>query len=145
MTKSERKKIIKETFSGTQVGMILEDMQDGIKLIGEQHGHIVKKIDNMENRFDKLEDRFDKLENRFDGLENKLDNFIQETGDNFKAVFEYLSRIEDDFIALTKKIEKLDIEKVSVNDFNWLKDKVLEIEKRLDNYKKRETALAPKS
>lgn len=121
MTKTQRKKLIEKTFTGTQVGMLLEDMQDGIKMIGEQHGELMKRID---------------------GLDGKLDSFIVETRDNFKAVFEHLSHIEDDFIFLRKRVDRLDEEKTSIKEFNWLKSKVLEIEKRLDECKKQQTMLA---
>ncbi len=131
MTTAERKKFIKETFSATEVGVLIEDMQNGIKVIGEQHGDIIKKIDGIK---DELRE-----------FKGEMNEFKGEMKANFKTVFEYLSRIEDDFIVLKKKVEKLDTEKISPKDFNWLKNKVLELEKRLDEYKKQQTILASKT
>ena len=130
MTKAERKKFIKNTFSATEVGVLIEDMQNGIQVIGEQHGDIIKKIDDIKDELCEFK--------------GEMSEFKSEMKANFKAVFEYLSRIEDDFIALRKKVEKLDTEKISPKDFNWLKNKVLELEKRLDEYKKQQTVLATK-
>ena len=130
MTKTERKKFIKNTFSATEVGVLIEDMQNGIQVIGEQHGDIIKKIDDIKDELCEFK--------------GEMSEFKSEMKANFKAVFEYLSRIEDDFIALRKKVEKLDTEKISPKDFNWLKNKVLELEKRLDEYKKQQTVLATK-
>ena len=137
MTKAQRKKAIEETFTGTQVGMILEDVRDDFKVIAEQHTDIMKKING-------LEDKFGSLDDKVGSLEGKLDKFVIETRDNFKAVFDYLSRIEDDFVALKEKVEKLDAEKTSSKDFKWLKNKVLEIEKKLEEYKKQQTMLSAK-
>ena len=159
---------------GNYTDILLEKVFDEVKLIGEQHGDIIKKIDGLDSRIDGLDGRIDSLDNRIDGLDsridsldkslnkridnldislnrkienlgNKLDNFIVETRENFKLIGEHLSRIEDDFLVLRKKIEKLDKEKVSIKEFNWLKEKVLEIEDRLEKYKKQQTALAAKS
>ncbi|MCX6766429.1 MAG: hypothetical protein NT170_01435 [Candidatus Moranbacteria bacterium] len=122
--------MIKETFTGTQVGMVLEDVRDDFKVIAEQHTDIMKKIGG--------------LDDKVGSLEGKLDNFIVETRDNFKAVFDYLSRIEDDFVALKEKVEELDAKKTSSKDFKWLKNKVLEIEKKLEEHKKQQTMLSAK-
>lgn len=130
MAKAQRKKIIKEMLTGTQVGMILEDVRDDFKVIAEQHTDIIKKING--------------LEDRVESLDSKFNSFIIETRANFKAVFDYLSRIEGDFLSLKKQIEKIEKEKVDYADFNWLKNKVLEIEKKLEDYKKQQTALAAK-
>ena len=165
---------------GNYTDILLEKVFDEVKLIGEQHRDIIKKIDGLDSRIDGLDGRIDSLDNKIDGLDNKidgldsrinsldkslnkridnldislnrkienlgnkLDNFIVETRENFKLIGEHLSRIEDDFLVLRKKIEKLDKEKVSIKEFNWLKEKVLEIEGRLEKYKKQQTALAAK-
>ncbi|MDI6778065.1 MAG: hypothetical protein QMD77_02635 [Patescibacteria group bacterium] len=141
MTKAQREKFIKKTFSGTEVGVLVERFEDQVKLVGEQHGDVVKKIDNLNIS---LSGKIENLDNKFNGLDNKLDDFIAETRANFKLVMEQLSRIEDDFLNLRKRIEKLDKDKISLKEFDWLKSKVLEIENRLEKYKKQQTALAAK-
>lgn len=123
MTKSQRKKFIEKTFSGTEVGVLVERFEDQVKAIGEQHGNIIKKINKLDNKFD---------------------DFVIETRNNFKLAMDYLSRIENDFLDLRKKIDHLDRTKVSAKDFDWLKNKVLDIEKQLENYKEQQTTLAAK-
>ena len=57
---------------------------------------------------------------------------------------EYLSRIENDFLNLRKKVDILETGKVNLKDFEWIKNKVLDIEKQLREFKKQQTALAAK-
>jgi chromosome segregation ATPase len=144
MTKAERKKFIKNTFSATEVGVLIEDMQNGIQVIGEQHGDIIKKIDDIKDELCEFKGEMSEFKGEMSEFKGEMSEFKGEMKANFKAVFEYLSRIEDDFVALRKKVEKLDTEKISPKDFNWLKNKVLELEKRLDEYKKQQTVLASK-
>ena len=130
MTKAERKKFIKDTFSATEVGVLIEDMQNGIQVIGEQYGDLKKGIKEIKSELGEFKD--------------EMGEFRNETKANFKAVFDYLSRIEDDFVALKEKVEKLDNEETNSKDFKWLKNKVLEIEKKLEEYKKQQTMLSAK-
>lgn len=130
MTKAERKKFIKDTFSATEVGVLIEDMQNGIQIIGEQYSDLKKEIKEIKGDLGEFKD--------------EMGEFRNETKANFKAVFDYLSRIEDDFVALKEKVEKLDATETSSKDFKWLKNKVLEIEKKLEEYKKQQTMLSAK-
>ncbi len=130
MTKAERKKFIKDTFSVTEVGVLIEDMQNGIQVIGEQYGDLKKGIKEIKSELGEFKD--------------EMGEFRNETKANFKAVFDYLSRIKDDFVALKEKVEKLDAAETSSKDFKWLKNKVLEIEKKLEEYKKQQTMLSAK-
>lgn len=123
MTKAQRKKFIKKAFSGTEVMVLLEDMRDDTKFVAEQHGDIIKKIDN---------------------ISKELNDFRIETRANFEAIQEYLSRIENDFLNLRKKVDILETGKVNLKDFEWIKNKVLDIEKQLREFKKQQTALAAK-
>lgn len=134
MTKAQKKKFIKKTFSDTEVVIVLENMYDEIRVIGEQHGSLNKKIDSLDVKIDSL-DR---------SLNGKLDDFIVETKNNFKPITEHLSRIEDDVMDLRKKMEKADKKIVNAKDLEWLKRKVMDIEKQLENYKKQQSALAAK-
>ena len=130
MTKAEIKKFIKDTFSATEVGVLIEDMQNGIQVIGEQYGDLKKEIKGIKSELGEFKD--------------EMGEFRNETKAYFKAVFDYLSRIEDDFVALKEKVKKLDNEETNSKDFKWLKNKVLEIEKKLEEYKKQQTMLSAK-
>lgn len=116
MTKSQRKKFIKNAFSTTEVSVLLEDIYDEIKVIGEGHKSLNKKIDDFRN----------------------------ETKANFKAINEFLSRIDDEYMTLRKKVNFFELGRIKYRDFEWIKNKVLDIEKQLKEFKKQQTALAAK-
>ncbi len=88
MEKNKRKK--DSVFSGNQVMMMLEGVMDSIGILAESHKTLEGKMDQ---RFDKMDQRFDKFE--------------AETNANFKSVFEYLSRIEDEIVDIKKELKNL--------------------------------------
>lgn len=135
MTKDKRKKAIKEIFTGTQVGMLLEDVRDDFNVIAEQHTDMTRKIDNLDEKIDNLDER---LNLKIDNLENNLKA-------DLKSISDYLSRIDKDYADLKFEVDKIKIGKTDRKDFNWLKEKVLEIEKRLANCKKQQDTLAAKA
>lgn len=53
-----KKKTIKneEVFSSGEVMSMLENMNEGIQLLAEQHGGIVSRLDGIDGRLDKLQD-----------------------------------------------------------------------------------------
>jgi chromosome segregation ATPase len=138
MTKSQRGKYIKRVFSGTEVGVLVEHFEGQVNLIGEQHSDLVKDIKGIKSGLGEFR-------NEMHDFRDEMYDFRDETRENFKLVMEQLSRIEDDFLDLRKRIDKIDKEKVSIKEFNWLKSKVLEIEDRLEKCKKQQTALAAKN
>jgi hypothetical protein len=97
----------KETYKSGEVMTMLENMNDGIQLIAETQGDLVKKVDNMENRFDNLENRFDNMENRFDNLESKVDH------------------LQDDVMEIKHKLA----DKVDLSDFQKLEKRVIKLER----------------
>jgi len=62
----------KKVFSSNQVMSLLENMNDGIQIISEQHGDIVKRLDKIDGRVDKLDGRVDKLDGRMDKLQSDV-------------------------------------------------------------------------
>jgi DNA anti-recombination protein RmuC len=96
-------------FKGNEVMIMLEQMSDGIAIIAENQQGLTKRFDKFEGRFDKFEGRFDKFEGRFD-------KFERETNEKFEQVFEYLSRIEDEIVALRKDLEILKETKADKKD-----------------------------
>lgn len=139
MTKSQRKKFIKDTFTDTQVGVILEDMSDGIKVIGEQHGDIIKKIDNLNSELK------EKIDDNHLELNKKIDDFRNETKANFKAINEFLSRIDDEYTALRGKVGMLELSHVKHRDFEWIRNKVLDLEKKLKECQRMQKSFASRA
>ena len=62
----------KKVFASDQVMSLLENMNDGIQLISEQHGGIVKSLDKLDGRMDKLDGRMDKLQGDVTEIKHKL-------------------------------------------------------------------------
>jgi chromosome segregation ATPase len=145
MTKSQRGKYIKRVFSGTEVGVLVEHFEGQVNLIGEQHSDLVKDIKGIKSGLGEFRNEMYDFRDEMYDFRDEMYDFRDETRENFKLVMEQLSRIEDDFLDLRKRIDKIDKEKVSIKEFNWLKSKVLEIEDRLEKCKKQQTALAAKN
>ena len=144
MTKAQRKKMIEETFTGTQVGMVLENVRDDFKVIAEQHTDIIKNINGLKIEVNDMKSEIKEIKSELGEFKDEMGEFRNETKANFKAVFDYLSRIEDDFVALKEEVERLGAKETNSKDFKWLKNKVLEIEKKLEEYKKQQTMLSAK-
>ena len=81
--KNNSEKMIKES----QVMVVLEDMNDNIKIIAEG---LSATNQNLESVRQELEN----TNHRLDSFEDRMDRFEKETGENFKMVFSYLSKIE---------------------------------------------------
>lgn len=114
-------KKIKAVFSESQVGALVENFNDNLKIISEN------QINTNE--------RLDRLESRFDGLEADSKSFKEETRENFKLVFEHFSNIEDELNDIKLKLEKMDKNKIDKKEFNLLKVRVGKLEKKLERMK----------
>jgi hypothetical protein len=135
--KKDKKNKKKEdsVFSGNQVMMMLEQVMDNISILAESHQALKNKMDG---KFDGLEQRFDGLEQRFDGLEQRFDKFEKETGDNFRSVFEYLSRIEDEIVDIKQELKRLQKNKADRNEVLDLMRRVEVLEKKIAGLEKQE-------
>lgn len=61
-----------KVFQSGEVMSILEQMSDGIQLVSEQHGEIIKKLGEHDKRFDKLEEKVDRLQDDMTEVKHKL-------------------------------------------------------------------------
>jgi hypothetical protein len=121
MKTEEKKKRVKEYFRATEVGMMIEVLQDQMKMVAE----------NLSGFRDKAEERFDSIDKRFDKIDLRFDRFEIETAENFKIVKEYLSRATDDLDKISAEIKEMKSEPEKI-DF----DRVAELEKEVDHLKK---------
>ena len=94
------------SYKSGEVMSLLENMNDGIKLLAESQSHLIKKVDNLETRFDGLETRFDGLETRFDGLDAKVDKIQDDITDIKYTLSEKVDK--KDFEKLEKRVIKLE-------------------------------------
>lgn len=86
-----KKKIIKSTPEKERhFGVILESIDSNIHLVIERQDILDRKIDS-----------------RFDEASNDLNDFKIETRSNFKTVFDYLSRIDDELQEIKSEIKEI--------------------------------------
>jgi chromosome segregation ATPase len=141
MTKkiNSRSKKVEKIFSGTEVGVLIEHFESRLDAVIEGQKIFEEKIENrfdsLENRFDSLENRFDSLENRFDSLEKRFNNFEADTKANFKTVFKYLSRIDDEISDIKVRLEKIEENTTNKKEINFLKVRMEKLEKEFSRYK----------
>jgi predicted nucleic acid-binding Zn-ribbon protein len=137
-----------------QFGVILEDINSKMDLVVEGHKMLDEKNDRAHHEFDKkidgLDRRIDGLDRMIDGLDEKIDsvhqglggkidrnyqeflNFRKETNDNFKVIFEYLSRIDDELRSIKIEIRELKnslSKKADLERLEVLERRVIDVEK----------------
>ena len=108
--KDKKEKMYK---SGEVVSM-LESINDGIQVISEQYGEMLKKFDKVDTRFDKIEARLDKIEARLDKIEARLD----------KIEFD-VDAIKSELLKIKRELQK----KISTEEFEKLEKRVFKLEK----------------
>lgn len=71
----------KDVFSSNEVMSILENMSDGIQLVSEQHGEVVKRLDKLQDDVTEIKHKlsqkvdledFQKLEKRLIKVEKRV-------------------------------------------------------------------------
>lgn len=72
--------------SQIETRILLEEMNKGIKTIGEQHGTIIKKLEEHDRRFDRIEMAVKEVDAKVDRLEKKLDTTISQNEERFKRI-----------------------------------------------------------
>ncbi|HFC36203.1 MAG TPA: hypothetical protein ENJ49_00830 [Candidatus Moranbacteria bacterium] len=136
MKKQTSKKEKTNISSNDRMEMMLEDMQDQIKVIAEGVVTVNDKVDRLEGKVDKLEGKVDRLEGKVDKLEGKVDkldadlsSFKSETEANFKLAFSHMSLLEDEIVSLRKEFEEMkDKDYVTREEFQALNKKLTSLE-----------------
>ena len=78
-------------------GVLLEEMNSNMKLILEHHTGLDKKIEGLDKKIDtKIDGLQGEMNLKFDGLRGEMNSKFNEVNSNFKTVFEYLSKIDDE-------------------------------------------------
>ena len=126
-------KSIEKVFKESQVGALLEHIENNIGVIaanqinlGERMGTLETKVDSLEVKIDSLEDRMGAVENRMGSLEAKVGTLEQDMRASFKAITSYLISIENqlaeikgelktkadkkDLIVIEQRVAKLELE-----------------------------------
>lgn len=71
--KSKKQQVSEKTYAAGEVMSMLEQINDGIGIIGEQHGGIMSRLDGIDNRLDGIDNRLDGIDVRLDKMQGDID------------------------------------------------------------------------
>lgn len=112
--------------SENQFGVLLENMDSKIDLVLEQYSFLDKKIGDVNSNLGKKIDDV-RLE-----LKTELLSFKSETKNNFKSIFEYLSKIDDELQFIKAEISEIKSElkkKADLSYIRTLEERIKKLEK----------------
>lgn len=72
--------------SQRETKVLLEEMNKGIKTIGEQHGTIVKRFDNIDSQLNSVKMAVMEVDAKVSKLNTKLDTNISQNEERFKRI-----------------------------------------------------------
>lgn len=108
-TVKDMKKQIKESSVSEQIrglAVLVEQTNDGVKLIAEQHGVLVDKIDGLDKKIDavdhKLSNRIDNLDQRLSG---KIDALDKKLSNKIEYVTEQVAELSVDMTIVKEDVE----------------------------------------
>lgn len=104
-----KKKVVEKTEAMLPVGQVmslLENMNEGIQLIAEQHGGIITRLDSIDVRLDGIDSRLDGIDVRLDNLDSKVDRLQGDVTDIKFQLSEKVDRVE--FVKLEKRMIKVE-------------------------------------
>lgn len=90
-----------------QIGVLGEDFDGKVELIGEQYETIIGKLDNHETRLDQIDQRFDNIEVRLTSINGTLDTMKLDLEFIKNELKQKVNR--DEFAALEKRLSMLEI------------------------------------
>ncbi|NTV41125.1 MAG: hypothetical protein HGA61_02525 [Candidatus Moranbacteria bacterium] len=101
--KNQTKKTENKIYTTSEVGVILERVEDTVKILAESHVSLAKKQDEMQETLVNMDNRLGRVEIRLDSVETKID------------------RLQDDMVEVKFELKK----KVSTDDFEKLEKRVV--------------------
>lgn len=120
-TKSKKSKLkktvsrkVKKVFAESEVLIVLEEMNDSMKILAE--GQIM------------LSGRMDNLESRFDGLES-------EVRQGFSLIMDFLKRLDEELMGIKKDVEEAKEKKVDLNIYEMLEKRMAVAERQIERMK----------
>lgn len=151
IAKSKPKSKIKPSLKKEHFEVLLENMNDSIKLVAEGQLAFRQEVNQKFNEADqRLADFRDETQANFKILFDFRDetqsnfktlfDFRDRTDSNFKTIFDYLSRMDDELQDIKKSLQRLDETKIDKAKFAALGQRVAQVEQELKKY--RETAPA---
>ncbi len=133
MTDNSKDKNEESVFRGNEVMMMLEQMSDGIAVIAEEQ----KALKEGQNKLkEEIQGVRTELKEEIQGVRTELKEEIQgvrtEMNEKFDQVFEFLSNIEDELVAVRKEMERLKKNSATKKELAELDSRIAVLERRFE-------------
>ena len=143
MKKIKKKIILKNAKSkgrsDDEVLVMFESLKNDIQIIAEGQSSLSERFDNFRDEMYGFKDEMYGFKDEMCGFRDEMYGFRDETKNNFKVVFEYLSRIDDELQDIKKEIKEIKIildKKAEIKIVLDLEKRVEKLEKELFSYRK---------
>ena len=144
---------VKKVFSESEVGVLIEHFDNTLQLVAEgqvglerrmnsldgkvdsldnRMGNLENRMDSLDSKVDSLDSKFDSLDSKVDSLDSKVDSLGEEMRSNFKTIFEYLARIDDEVRDIKKELKN----KADKKDLESLEKRIARVEIDLETCKR---------
>ncbi len=120
-------------------GVLLEHISSQLEQVLEGHTVLDMKIERVDAKVEKLSNKTEELDTKIEKLDTNVENLSEETGSNFKVVFDYLKNVDKELIFIKAEIADLKTRMTAKTDkarFIDFERRVIRIEKELAERKK---------
>ncbi len=131
----QKKKIIKpakasvEYDSQRETRVLLKEMNQGIKTIGEQQGSIVKKLEEHDGRFDKMESEINIVKSEVNIVKSEVNTLKSEVNSVKMAVMDNSKEIKE--LKIGQQELKTEVNTVK-SELSSVKTAVMEVDDKVD-------------
>jgi chromosome segregation ATPase len=95
-----------KTYKSGEVMSMLEQINDGIKIVSEQYGDVTNRLNSIDVRLDKIDVRLDSIDARLDKIEGDIEVIKSDIIDIKYDLKEKVSYV--DFEKMEKRMVKLE-------------------------------------
>lgn len=110
MPKEKQSKSTQEFDTGRETWVLLEQIRSEVKTVSEQHGSIMGKLQEHDQRFEKIDGRLDKIELKLiahDGRFANMDARFANMDARFDRIEKVITGVVSDHETRIKKLEKV--------------------------------------
>jgi predicted nucleic acid-binding Zn-ribbon protein len=111
----KKPKRVKNKLTQNHSGVLLEEMNSKIDIILEGHTGLNKKIDT------KIDGLREEMNSKFDNLHGEMNSRFDEVNSNFKTVFGYLSKIDDELQDIKSELAQIKSKLSKKSDLDYVK------------------------
>jgi|LQYC01.1.fsa_nt_gi hypothetical protein len=118
----------KQSFTATEVGAMLKNINTNIDRLIDGHQKLDQKIDRLDEKLsakiDGLDNRIVSLERRIVSLERRMDSMEQEMKSGFGTIIDFMEAIDSEVAGIKNKLET----KVDKDDYTIIERRVTKLE-----------------